>query len=292
MHEEQDTVEGDGMAAALWPHFINDAYPQLADLDLGCTLLAICMRTYMNRISGAAVYESIETFSGFGAITFGMISKLDAHAVQFDIKHDNSHDCTSKDGITLWLQAIQFAKKRCLLWMGTKCSSFVAISSSKHKRKADNAYFGDTSKAFVRLGNGLMAVSSLLFFLGGLLDLVPVVEQPVSSCLPKIAPMRTVLTFGNACSTTVWLGTFGAPSPKPVKLWGSSPQFQALRRPKPDKENSEPSNSNAILTQKGISKKTGRATFSGKPNLTASEEYPFAFGLAVADVMHGILMEP
>ena len=164
--------------------------------------------------------------------------------------------------------------------------------TKQHKRKAENAFFGDTTQAFVRLGNGLMAVSSLLVFLGGLLNLVPVIEQPTSSCLPKIAPMRTVLTFRNACSTTVWLGAFGAPSPKPVKLWASSPQFQALKRPKPKKENSEPCNNSAALTQKGISKKTGKATFSGKRNLTASEEYPFAFGLAVADVMHDILWEP
>jgi hypothetical protein len=52
-------------------------------------------------------------------------------------------------------------------------------------------------EAFVRLGNKLMRVTSLIAFLGMLVGCITVIEQPVQSCMFKLKPLALVIKFCN-----------------------------------------------------------------------------------------------
>ena len=61
---------------------------------------------------------------------------------------------------------------------------------------------------------------------------MPVLEQPVTSAMPKCEPLKSVLQCIGAQKHTTWLGAFGGESPKPLQLWCAR-GLSALQRPKP-----------------------------------------------------------
>ena len=138
------------------------------------------------------------------------------------------------------------------------------------KRREINNYLGDESRRFVQQGNAQMRVLSLIWFLSSVLGNKAVLEQPLSSCLPSIEPLRSVLKFTRSMCTVTWLGRFGGESPKPLQLWHVCPAYATLRRTRP----------------KGcfgsLTVKQGRR-YSGKSEaLKASQAYPVAFAREAA----------
>lgn len=69
---------------------------------------------------------------------------------------------------------------------GVPCSSYVWISLSTSKRKADNDFWGDESRAFIRQANKLTCRALLLLLLCTARGVWWVVEQPSSSRLNRI----------------------------------------------------------------------------------------------------------
>ena len=56
-----------------------------------------------------------------------------------------------------------------------------------------------------------------------------VIEQPSSSLLFAFAPIKRALALTGAFTKSVRLGSFGALTKKPLKLWGTSPILHRLR---------------------------------------------------------------
>ena len=159
-----------------------------------------------------------------------------------------------------------------LCWLGTQGSSFVKICVSQSQRRADNGFVGDETKEFVRDGNHQQLVASLIIFVSWCIGGRPVLEQPVSSVLPLISPMKEVLAFVGARRTVTWLGQFGGATPKPIQLWHCDPVHGKLRRRRPSR------------TLDTLVKRWGKR-FRGKSGpMKKSQKYPHIFGQAVAQL--------
>ena len=137
----------------------------------------------------------------------------------FDKLYAAYHDCTTNLGLRYWMIELCCTDCRSLCWLGTQCSSFVKICVSQSQRHAANNFVGDETKPFVRDGNRQQLVASLIMFISWCIGGRPVLEQPVSSVLPRMSPMKEVLAFVGARRTVTWLGQFGGPTPKPIQLW-------------------------------------------------------------------------
>ena len=140
-------------------------------------------------------------------------------------------------------------------------------------RSEQNGYMGDVSRTFVAKGNLLMTVSSLFYFIGSVLQLHVVLEQPHSSCLPLCMPIKGVLEFSKAMTFKTYLGSFGAQSVKPLSLYSTWSGIAELECAKPVCESS-------LVTRDYNGGFTGR-----REELLKSQEYTPAFGRRVAQLL-------
>ena len=148
----------------------------------------------------------------------------------------------------------------------------------KSKRRAQNDYYGDESRKFVRVGNDQMKVLTLVYGLSILMQLDVVLEQPTQSVLPRMHPLNDVLRFAGAIRTSTWLGEFGGTSPKPIQLWHTNGKFKGLRRVRRCRENCGES----------LVERLPKGRFRGRPKaLKSSQVYPPAFCAAVAEAAIG-----
>lgn len=215
--------------------------------------------------------ECIEYWAGLANLTLEHVRK-GLCCKRFDKEYSPMHDCTHPRGLRLWLEELCCSAANCLVWNGTTCSSFVALCLHQSKRRPENNFMGDESRRFVQQGNAQMRVVSLIFFVASLLGNRVVLEQPGSSCLPKIEPLRTVLEFTQSQRTFTWLGRYGSPTPKPLQLWHTCPAYRGLRRKRPR------GCFGTLTVRQG-------KRFSGKAKcLKASQAYPVAFARKVADI--------
>ncbi len=153
-----------GSASADWATLLALAYPVLAEKPLEDTLLAFVLRCLRNRglPSAAPRGQVIEYYAGAGGLTLEHI-KLGFHCVRLDRAYDASHDCSTTEGLRLWLDLLCMTEARSLQWFGTQCSSFVALCRHQSQRKSENSFLGDRTRAFVREGNMHMLVTSVFF---------------------------------------------------------------------------------------------------------------------------------
>ena len=61
------------------------------------------------------------------------------------------------------------------------------------------------------------------------------IENPLTSLFAQVEPAKTILQWiiGGSLGMKTFLGSFGAPSPKPILLWGSWKGLWALKRSAP-----------------------------------------------------------
>ena len=265
-----------------WQQILSQAYPEWADEPLEQMLSFLVQRVKENR-SGCqhlAPTQVIEFWAGSGNLTCEHV-KLGLTCSRFDTVYSLQHDCTTSTGLRLWLEELCRTADSSLTWMGTTCSSFVPLCVSQSKRRRENGFRGDETRPFVQSGNEQMCVASLVFFLSWLMGNSPMLEQPMSSVMPKLQPLALVLQFTGAARTVTWLGHFGGDSPKPLQLWHSNAAYQELGRRRP--HGAHAASLGFLTTRKG-------RKFSGRPILLKqSQEYPSAFGAAVATVTFAVL---
>ena len=104
-------------------------------------------------------------------------------------------------------------------------------------------------------------------------------EQPHSSSLFKVPFVRRLARLMKAEFVHVWLGGFGAPSPKPIRILSTCPWAQSLRVEKPLRRPAS-----AALARRFIGRQ-GKVRYTGhKAALRASAAYPPAFGDRVASL--------
>ena len=279
---EKDKESG-GSAAEVWPELITDALPQLRGYSLLLMLLLLVAVAMRNRKGSTGLWQLIEYFAGRAELTKAHIELGLVHSSRLDKDYGEHHDCLTRVGLAHWLCDLLLAGPTALIWFGTQCSSFVLMCKSVSKRSASNGWLGDTGKTFVKDGNKQMHITSLMYFVSWLIGCCPVLEQPLSSVLPKICPLSTVLRFTRSKRTVTWMGSSKGGSPKPLQLFHTAAAYQTLKRPCPAFKFRQ----NILVNR--FCDKNGKTKFRGAKCLKASQEYTAEFGRAVAVITKGQL---
>ena len=108
----------------------------------------------------------------------------------------------------------------------------------------------------------------------------PVLEQPISSTMPRLEPLKSVLAGIAAHKTVVWHGAYSGTSPKCLQLW-SPRDLGDLVRPRP-----QLLSSNLVVTKKRMVDGRMKSSYTGmKDKLKDSQTYCKAFGSAVATLV-------
>lgn len=195
-------------------------------------------------------------------------------ASRWDIAYSETHNVTTSGGLSRWLSELSFTSVGCLVWFGTPCSSFLLMCKASSQRDRQNGWVGNTDREFVSTGNKLMAITSLLFFIAWVLGCRCIIEQPLQSCLVKLKPLSSVLSFAGTTRSVTWLGAFGSLTPKPLQLHHTHRKFASLRRRQP-----------TLKIRHLLVNKLQGGRFRGKAKeLKASQCYTEAFGRAVAAI--------
>lgn len=265
--------ERGGHAEHVWQKLLSTSYPALKTWRLAHQLCALVLRVFCNRECGISKLQFIEYFAGTAGLTMAMLRR-GLSAAAFDIIFQPvHHDCLTAVGLRCWLDALAATTPQAFTWCGTKCSSFVALSSSQAGRTPENGFRGNDWRPFVSEGNGLAEVTALVWLISYLVGNVCGLEQPLSSCLPETRSMSSVLTFCGARKVVTYSACYGARSLKPLQLWFTTDRFDGLTREKPNW---------AFDT---LATRGENGSFTGKKHEVAeSEHYPELFCSEVASV--------
>ena len=125
---------------------------------------------------------------------------------------------------------------------------------------------GNTMAVRIVLAVAIMAVKGVLWL----------IEQPSSSLFryhPAFVWLQTKIPI---VRQFVWLGSYGAASPKGIHLYGMHPCIHGLYKPLPNRLWKDAK----LITNKSVDS-SGRLRCSGGPMLKQSQAYPHAFGRAI-----------
>ena len=271
-----DALHG-GRCERVWTGLLHLAFDEFRDLDLCAMILQLCGRCFFNRENAAerpALLDFIEYCSGLGNLTKALLRKQ-MHGACFDYLYSPNHNMLTKEGLRLFIEALAAARTNCLCWFGTACSSFVRLCSSQSCRRPENGYYGDESRPWVFSGNCMSDISSLLFFLALCTGCIPVLEQPMTSCMVLTDCWARLIHFGQLCRTLTYMGAYGGPSVKPITLFHQAQTFEALKRPKPD------------WCIESLTTRNGEQWTGKKDALVESGWYTKEFGESVASIFAG-----
>ena len=146
-----------------WVNLLDMCYPCLANLSLTDKLMAIINRTLYNRDSGQCHLSWVEYCAGAGHLSRALL-KRHLKGACFDILYESDHNMLLASGVWLFVDALSATHSGALVWLGTPRSSFVSLCVSVSQRRAENLYYGDTSRSFVAAGNAFMEITRLLYF--------------------------------------------------------------------------------------------------------------------------------
>ena len=276
-------VTSEAGVCSRWHSLIGLAVPSLKNKSIVQQLLVLVGRAYTNRNRTSSndlgphkfpgLLDFVEYCPGRGNLSRQLIVR-GLRGCSLDFIYSNEHDMLSSKGLRLFLEATTSCKARALHWWGTKCSSFVALGSSKSLRMESNGWEGDTTRHFVFEGNCQALVTSLGVFIGVLSGCLPVLEQPQSSSMPLQSCLRCVFEFFNFQKTVTYAGCFNATSMKPLQLWHLPSTFEGMWRARPSADLFQP-----------LAHRSESGAFTGdKFAVLAGEHYTCEFGDAVADI--------
>ena len=97
-------------------------------------------------------------------------------------------------------------------------------------------------------------------------------EQPHTSLLWEHPRMQEFLRKCKVFRSHMYMGAYGAASPKPTFLWAPTPAVQSMSLPLPEQD------WQAMVTRKTL--EDGRSHVTGNAYLKGSQTYPKKFGLA------------
>lgn len=267
-----DSRSTSGHAARVWPQIFALCFPFMAGKNLCEIMVMLALRAVRNQSLEQDHDDFMEVFAGTGNLTLAMLMAGFCGSA-YDVLFHEDHDALSSKGLKLLCDAMGALKRRGLCWFGTKCSSWVVLCRHQSQRCAGNHFLGDQSREFVVNGNHLMEVTAILYLLAYIIDLIPVLEQPLSSVMPDCWIMKTVLDYTCSQKCTTYMGQFGGPSQKPLQIYSPCWRISQLQRDRPVGMESEP-----LVTRHG-NQFTGQ-----KERLVESQSYTLDFGHAVMEV--------
>ena len=270
-----------GRAGTIWPQLIGIAFPHLRGVTLLKSIECLLERCLCNREMSLPeedgllhLLDYVEFCSGNAALSKALIAAGYVGA-SFDIQYDPVfQDMLHAFGLRLFIDAVCASRTAALMWLGTKCSSFVSLCLSLSKRYEWNSFYGDESRGWVYEGNCQCEVSCFLMMLSALLSCKVALEQPISSRMVLIPSMFNLLNFVpfGFHKTITYMGAFGGSSTKCLQIWHNTQVFDGLRRPRPD----------SIQFATPLAIGDGNSYTGVKNLLESSEHYTKQFGESVA----------
>jgi hypothetical protein len=207
------------------------AFPELAALPLERCLLCLVAHS---RFVADRSNQFIEYDAGRAAIARTALEAGIAARAFDKVYGGSSFDKMCPSGFRCMIRAQLETKSDGVLWFATTCSSFTWISRGIAKRSPSEPW-GDEGREFVANGNAQAIRLALQLLLSEFLHQFVVVEQPVSSLLSWVPPVRRVCEdILTVQYTTTWLGSFSGPTPKPIKLLSDFPLAHLMRRARPN----------------------------------------------------------
>ena len=270
-----DLEVNSGRAQWLWPLVLAQTYPALKALALNKMILSLLVRGLRKQESGCGgqTLDFVEVFAGMGWLTHELLRGGFA-GVAFDYVMSASHDILTSAGLRLVLNAVCQVRKFGLCWLGTPCSSFTVLCRCQSRRLPENGFLGEADGYdFVKTGNYLMEITSLIFFLCYLLSVWVAIEQPKSSCMMECASLKGVAYYCQARRIMTYMGAFSGLSQKPLQILTTWEKLQGLERPRPSMVEAE------SLVERSENGFTGR-----KDLLQQSQVYTQTFGHSVCEI--------
>ena len=217
--------------------------------------------------------DALELFSGKKAITVAS-SEVGLKAQGYDKTYSSSEDFTTEEGFKTAMTLMLRVRPGGCLWAAPECKTWVWLSRSQTKRSREDPH-GDVTKEAVLKANKMVISLALLFAVAYAREIAIFMEQPSSTVLHCLSPMREVIRVCLPYKTLTYLGSYGASSPKPILLWSSSEKVHDLSRKRPEK---------GTLEQLTTRDAFGTSVTGKKDQLHESQAYPTAFGKAVASL--------
>lgn len=268
-----DALNG-GRAAWLWPRVLSLCYPVLATRHLVHQLLSLVLRGLRNQPS--VLHDFAEIFAGKAWLTYELLAGGFVGS-GFDIGFSAAHNCLDSKGMRLILDCVATVKQFGLVWIACPCSSFTIMCRHQSQRLPENSWLGIGAESFqfVKEGNSLMELSSLVYFVCYLLSVWVVLEQPNTSCLPQCPSFKGVLHYTRSARFVTYMGAYGGPTVKPLQLMTTWNSIRDLVRAKP-----ELGLSSDLVERDGDS-----GAFTGNRELLReSQMYTQSFGKAVTEI--------
>lgn len=152
----------------------------------------------------------------------------------FEICKDTTCDMIGDEGFILAIQLLKRLRPSSLVHFAPVCSSWTWVNRGTAKRSRLDP-LGDTSLAYVREANRMVARVVMLALMCSALGHVWVLEQPSSSLMDAHPKFDWLLRLGKAsvlrvCKVKTWMGMFGGGTPKPTTLWGNPLWLEGLQR--------------------------------------------------------------
>ena len=242
----------------------------------------IAMMFHEKMLEGDLVnLDCVEYFCGLGMVHKSLLA-LGFNVRGYDIAHGPDQDLNGNSGwLTALLWCLLIRSGTGLSWLGTVCSSWIAVCRASTRRSIANPR-GDLRSGSVREGNRHAARSAIIVAVCYSRLVTWILEQPSSSLLPHhpafVHLQQKAVDLGmRFLKVETYQGPFGADTLKPTMLLSSDLCIQALRKPHPGHAGAAPS----TTCIKGVNAQ-GRKTFTGSATLKATQTYTKEFGEAVA----------
>ena len=175
--------------------------------------------------------DVVEGFAGSARIAGAALQK-GLRAVALDREFAGHMDILTDAGWLVWLTALLRLRRGGLLWLAPQCSTWVWMNRKSSGRSAENP-LGFTGRPTVDEGNLLNRRTAFLLIIAGLMGVLWVIEQPVSSVFFETVALKTSMAFSaNTHRCFTWLSAFGHPMPKPTILRGTPVWLPRLEKTK------------------------------------------------------------
>jgi len=243
----------------------------LDDLDPMLVPLLLGVQKEIKTCKAQRNTDSLELFSGLRAIT-NSASDMGMIAYGYD-KEDGpslANNILSDQGYKKALKLVCSIKPGGFLWAAPECSSWIWVSRSGSGR---SSYLPDGDITIPRIDKANRMVSRVvsLMLLAWSRHVHIFLEQPISSVMNFISPLKEFIASCLLFCTVTYLGAFGAKTMKPLNIWSTAKEVMGLKRPRPKSE------------KRLVKKKDGR-TYGKAKDLHDSSAYPLLFGRAVAEI--------
>ena len=149
--------------------------------------------------------------------------------------NSSDEDITRLSGVKLLLGKVLRIRQGGLLWIGTPCKSWVALSRSFTKRSIiqpagpGKQYTTEAQRRYLDEHNTIAEVTALFIRTAAALCFYFVIEQPVSSLLFKYDAVARALAAVQAQTVPFHMSAMEGECPKPLLFKGISSFLQTFR---------------------------------------------------------------